>query len=96
MASTLNIYGAVSRIVGIFKRTNKTKFMAEVFGSSSIIRNRIAALTEEHRGLDGAVSALIESHKPDELHLKRMKKRKLLLKDEILRLQKMLVTDVPA
>ncbi|MDC1311681.1 YdcH family protein [Burkholderiales bacterium] len=70
--------------------------MVEIFDSISIVKNKIAALKEEHRDLDEAVTALNQSHQPDELQIRRMKKRKLLLKDQILQLQKMLVPDVPA
>ncbi len=70
--------------------------MAEIFDSIAIVKNKIAALTEEHRDLDEAITALNQSHQPNELQIRRMKKRKLLLKDQILQLQKMLVPDALA
>jgi hypothetical protein len=70
--------------------------MAEIFDSTSILKNQIAALTEEHRDLDEAVTAMSKSHQTNELQLRRLKKRKLLLKDQIIQLQKMLVPDVLA
>ena len=70
--------------------------MAEIFDSISILKNKIAALTEEHRDLDEVVTALSESHQSNELQIRRLKKRKLLLKDQIIQLKKMLVPDVLA
>ena len=70
--------------------------MAEIFDSISILKNKIAALTEEHRDLDEAVTALSELHQSNELQIRRLKKRKLLLKDQIIQLKKMLVPDVLA
>lgn len=70
--------------------------MAEIFDSISILKNKIAALTKEHRDLDEAVTALSESHQSNELQIRRLKKRKLLLKDQIIQLKKMLVPDVLA
>ena len=47
------------------------------------IESRLVELAEEHRDLDLAIASLIEQPVHDELQLKRMKKRKLLLKDQI-------------
>ena len=70
--------------------------MADIFNSSSVIKNRIAALTEEHRDLDEVVSALNASVSSNELKIRRLKKRKLLLKDQITQLQKIQIPDILA
>jgi hypothetical protein len=70
--------------------------MADIFNSSSVIKNRIAALTEEHRDLDEAVSALNLSTSSNELKIRRLKKRKLLLRDQITELQKTQIPDILA
>ena len=57
---------------------------------------RILSLTEEHRDLDRAINIMNEAAVPDELQLRRMKKRKLLLKDQISFLQRQLSPDVLA
>jgi hypothetical protein len=57
---------------------------------------RIAALETEHRDLDCALRHLEETGYPDELGLKRLKKRKLQMKDEIAKLKMMMVPDEPA
>jgi hypothetical protein len=60
------------------------------------IRKRIEALLEEHRDLDAAIEAIRQLPSHDQLQLARMKKRKLLLKDEIAVLHDQLVPDIIA
>ena len=60
------------------------------------IKRRIAELQLEHRGLDAMIAAIGEQARFDELQLRRLKKRKLQIKDSILLLQMQLVPDVPA
>lgn len=62
----------------------------------SELRNQLHELQVEHRDLDLVISHLIENPPPDELLVRRLKKRKLLLKDRILQLEQMLVPDIPA
>lgn len=64
--------------------------------SSEEIKRRIGELHIEHRDLDRAIEALEQSPVFDELQLKRLKKRKLMLKDQIFMLQRQLVPDIPA
>ncbi|MGE0384894.1 MAG: DUF465 domain-containing protein [Gammaproteobacteria bacterium] len=60
------------------------------------IKARLVALQEEHRDLDAVVERLAASALVDQLQLRRLKKRKLLLKDEIQRLRSMLIPDLDA
>ncbi len=60
------------------------------------IKRRISELNLEHRDLDRAIEALDQNPLHDELQLKRLKKRKLMLKDQIFMLQRQLVPDIPA
>ncbi len=60
------------------------------------IKRRISELNLEHRDLDRAIEALELNPFHDELQLKRLKKRKLMLKDQIFMLQRQLVPDIPA
>jgi hypothetical protein len=50
-------------------------------------------LRSEHRDLDTVIARLVETGPVDQLHLQRLKKRKLLLKDEIARLDSLLIPD---
>ena len=60
------------------------------------IKRRIAELQLEHRGLDAMIDAIGGQPNFDEMQLRRLKKRKLQIKDSILLLQMQLVPDVPA
>jgi hypothetical protein len=60
------------------------------------IRDRIAVLRIEHRDLDEVITRLSEDPVQDELQLKRLKRRKLMLKDHIAVLERQLVPDARA
>ncbi len=60
------------------------------------IERRIIELKQEHRDLDLAIGALVATPIHDELQLKRLKKRKLLLKDQVSFLEAQLTPDIPA
>ena len=60
------------------------------------IEARILALEIEHQDLDDVILRISEHPTQDQLQLRRLKKRKLLLKDTILRLRARLVPDIPA
>ena len=64
--------------------------------TTEAIERRIVELRQEHRDLDLAISVLVSTPVHDELQLKRFKKRKLLLKDQISFLEAQLTPDVPA
>ena len=63
---------------------------------SVAIRDRIAVLSIEHRDLDEVIARLSEDPVQDELQLKRLKRRKLMLKDHIAVLERQLVPDTRA
>lgn len=60
------------------------------------IARKLADLRLEHRDLDTAIERLQRDIASDELAVKRMKKRKLLLKDAIARLESALIPDLDA
>ena len=57
---------------------------------------RILALEVEHHDLDDVIARLVTDPRQDELQLRRLKKRKLLLKDQIQRLRARLIPDIIA
>ena len=57
---------------------------------------KLRALRIEHRDLDEVISRLSLDIHIDELQLKRLKKRKLALKDQILKLESQLIPDLNA
>ena len=54
---------------------------------------KLHELRSEHRDLDTVIARLTESGPADQLHLQRLKKRKLALKDEVARLESRLIPD---
>ena len=60
------------------------------------IKRRISELQIEHRDLDDIITRLSHIPGQDQLQLQRMKKRKLLLKDQIRHLERQLTPDIPA
>jgi hypothetical protein len=60
------------------------------------IKRRIIELQIEHRDLDAAIDRLAEHLTIDDLAVRRMKKRKLQIKDALARLEMRLVPDIPA
>jgi len=60
------------------------------------LRHKIEILKTEHRDLDDVIDRTSVDGTIDQLRLQRLKKRKLFLKDEIIRLENMLIPDIIA
>ena len=60
------------------------------------LRAKLAALKLEHRELDDVIARLAERAPADQLELQRLKKRKLLLKDQISKIESELLPDIIA
>jgi hypothetical protein len=61
-----------------------------------MLRIRLEVLRREHRDLDQAIHALEETGRPDQLTLRRLKKQKLALKDQMVRIEDQLIPDIIA
>jgi hypothetical protein len=61
-----------------------------------VLRVRLEVLRREHRDLDEAVAALEANARPDPLTLRRLKKQKLVLKDQIVKIEDRLIPDIIA
>jgi hypothetical protein len=59
-------------------------------------KHRLVELRVEHRDLDDVIARLAKDPLVDELELKRLKKRKLLLKDMIAHLESKLIPNLNA
>jgi len=57
---------------------------------------KLSDMKKEHRELDGEILSLISSVAVDQLLLKRLKKRKLMLKDLITRMEDSMLPDIIA
>ncbi len=61
-----------------------------------VLRVKLELLQREHRDLDDAIAALDASGRADALTLRRLKKRKLMLKDQIQRISDDITPDIIA
>jgi hypothetical protein len=60
------------------------------------LRKRLEILRIEHRDLDAAIEALAAAGSTDQLQIARLKKRKLVLKDQIALIEDYLIPDIIA
>lgn len=60
------------------------------------LQQALAQLKEEHRDLDAAIMALERMPLPDHLQIKRLKKRKLYLRDRIREIDDQILPDIIA
>lgn len=60
------------------------------------IHKKLEDLLSEHRDLDDVIESMVKNQVFDQLQLQRLKKRKLGLKDEIIKLKALIVPDIIA
>jgi hypothetical protein len=60
------------------------------------MKRRLNEMKVEHRDLDDVIDRLLEAAPFDQLQVQRLKKRKLMLKDQILRLESNILPDITA
>jgi hypothetical protein len=60
------------------------------------LKQRLTELRQQHRDLDAAIDSLERGGIGDQLQLRRLKKQKLLLKDEISDIEDQLLPDIIA
>lgn len=60
------------------------------------LAQRLEELKSEHRDLDDAIARITDSMPFDQLAVQRLKKRKLLLKDQIIKVESLLLPDIIA
>jgi len=60
------------------------------------LQTKLDEVLSEHRDLDDVIARLAEENPFDQLQLQRLKKRKLILKDEIIRLRARILPDIIA
>ncbi len=61
-----------------------------------MLRIKLELLQREHRDLDDAIAALDQAGRADPLTVRRLKKRKLMLKDQIARISDEITPDIIA
>ena len=67
-----------------------------MFMDDGDVDEKIQQLTTQHRDLDAAINALVESGKSDVIQIQRLKKQKLHLRDRIANLENSLLPDIIA
>ena len=72
------------------------RYLGMIEESTEQLKRRLEDLRLEHRDMDHVICRLTESFPYDQLQLKRLKKRKLALKDQITALENVLVPDIIA
>jgi hypothetical protein len=77
-------------------RISMTAFGPDLSEEDRAALVRLGVLRLEHRDLDSAIEALSGALIQDQLQLARLKKKKLLLKDQILQLENDLIPDIIA
>jgi hypothetical protein len=60
------------------------------------LKARLAELKTEHRDLDDVIARIVERAPFDQIQLQRLKKRKLMLKDQISKIESELLPDIIA
>ncbi len=60
------------------------------------LRVKLRQLEQEHSDMDAAITALENSGTSDQLQLRRLKKIKLALKDQIISIENLLIPDIIA
>jgi hypothetical protein len=60
------------------------------------LKARLTAMRTEHRDLDDVIARIVEHGPFDQLPMQRLKKRKLLLKDQISKIESELLPDIIA
>jgi hypothetical protein len=68
----------------------------KVMNQDELLVTQLLELRRQHRALDEEIAGLSENLLGDQLQLKRLKKRKLHLKDEIARVEDKLYPDIIA
>jgi len=84
--------GAISVIERGWRITGDIVTMTE----QQVLKEKLAALKVEHRDLDDVIARLSEHPPVDQLQIQRLKKRKLLLKDLIAKIESELLPDIIA
>ena len=78
------------------KAPSKKSGTANQSDRTDILKAKLQVLLSEHRDLDDVIDQLTGASASDQLQMQRLKKRKLALKDEIVRLHALVLPDIIA
>jgi len=63
---------------------------------NALLNEKLFQLRQEHRDLDSAISALVDTGSLDQLLIQRLKKKKLKIRDEIQKIEDQIIPDIIA
>ena len=78
------------------KSPSNNRGAADESDRTNVLKAKLQALLSEHRDLDDVIAQLTGGSASDQLRMQRLKKRKLALKDEIVRLHALVLPDIIA
>lgn len=70
--------------------------MSDMFEEAMSLQHRLEILRAEHREIDDTITLLGQNAAGDELVVRRLKKRRLMLKDRIALIERMLIPETLA
>mgnify|MGYP003326289933 CR=1 FL=1 len=70
--------------------------LPEISEEEAALHARVKLLRQEHADLDSSIDALSQATLPDQLMIARLKRRKLALKDEIVKIEDVILPDIIA
>ena len=85
-----------ARIYSVYSLSLAAKFDMTTMSREEVLRVKLQILEREHRDLDDAIAALDASGRADQLAVRRLKKRKLQLRDAIQTIHDELTPDIIA
>ena len=94
----MSLYQSVVPILAVFMLTSGCfgRPREGRMSDDDVMRARLVELRQEHRDLDDAIAAMTQSPPYDQIRAQRLKKRKLVLKDVIIRIENQLMPDIIA
>ena len=70
--------------------------LPDISEEEAALHARVRMLRQEHADLDASIEALSQAAVPDQLMIARLKRKKLALKDEIVKLEDRILPDIIA
>lgn len=61
-----------------------------------VLKDRLSKLADEHRNLDHMIDHMLTEHVVNQIAVQRLKKRKLLIKDQMIKVSSQLIPDIIA
>jgi len=83
-------------VAALLRPAGSVSAVAMIKDEERELREQLARLQQEHRDLDAAIAALASSPGSDLIQVQRLKKRKLVLRDKIRRIEDQLTPDIIA